>query len=437
MPYSDDISNLSASNYWSFDGDSVDSIGSLNATDTSVTYPTTPIARDATQSLQSANIEGSRVVVDLDDGAGGLNGAVDRKAVCGFFRVDKIQPYGCSIYSEATTNDPDGFQIIMAFGNSIMFEVFSGTAYNCQIVGTNPIKPNRTYHVYAVFEGSDFSNNIRFYIDGVRQTIENPSPLVINSLTIPARPRTQFMDPDVNTEVGTRPVILNAAVVCNYQHWANFDAAPAAAITDQQIREVLFEKGCLADFTISTDTQANMQSALDAITDNQGDSPCCIEIEAVSGGGDLSLTSDKVFDDLASIHFRYNGTSDTLNIINVNGNQLGNASIGSAPFGGNIVISDRQTLKINVLDIDTGLPISGARVYIEADSGGTLPAGTQIVNDTTDALGNVTATFDYVSDQPIIGYVRKGSSPSYKESLIGGPLRSTPLDITVLMIGDE
>ena len=181
-----------------------------------------------------------------------------------------------------------------------------------------------------------------------------------------------------------------------------------------------------------------MQTALDAIADSQGDSPCCIEVEAVSGGGDFTLTSDKIFDGLASIHFRYNGTADTLTVVNIDDTQLGNASIGAAPFGGSITIATRQTLTITAKDNATGSVISGARVYIKADSGGDLPVGTEIMNTTTNGSGVATVTFDFTNDQPITGYVRKGSSSVYyKEASIGGSITATPLDLTILMVEDE
>ncbi len=432
MAYSDDIANLSASHYWSFDSNLVDSIGSVAGTSNAVAFSSPAIARDTSNALRST-ATGSNVIFPSTSSIDGTSG---RKSVSLFFSVDSIQPYGCSIYSETNTANTQGFQIIMAFGNTLMFEVIRNSSA-FQIVSTEPIVPNRVYHIFATFEGDTFSANARLYIDGVRQLIENPSPISIDFATLGQRPVAELMKRTVgNSEVGLRSVLLNSAVTCTYQHLALFTGS-AAVVSDQDIREILFEKGCISEFTVSTDTQANMQTALNSIVDNQGNAACCIEIEPVSGGGDFTLTSDKTFDSLASIHFRYNGSSDTLNIVNIDGNQLGNASIGSAPFGGNIIISDRQTLKINVRDINTGLPVSGARVYIKADAGGTLPAGTEIVNETTDALGDVTAVFDYISDQPIVGYVRKGSSPQYKQASIGGPLTSIPLDITVLMIGDD
>ena len=108
------------------------------------------------------------------------------------------------------------------------------------------------------------------------------------------------------------------------------------------------------------------------------------------------------------------------------------------PFGGTIVIKTRQTLTVTVLDATDSSAIQDARVYIEADSGGPETAGTVIMNATTNASGVATATYDFQSSQPIIGRVRKGSTTTYYQTnAIGGPLTSTPLNVTVLMVPDE
>jgi hypothetical protein len=227
--------------------------------------------------------------------------------------------------------------------------------------------------------------------------------------------------------------LLQAADESSYQYWVAFSGADAV-LTDTEIRETLFEKGALADFTVSTNTEANMPSALNAITSSQGNSPCCIEVEAVSGGGDFTLTSDKVFDDLASIHFRYNGTSGTLTVVNT----TGNASIGSSPFGGTLRIAERQTLTVTAVDLRTGDPVQNARVYIEAAAGGDLAAGTEIMNELTNVSGIATVTFDYVVDQPIVGRVRQGTTePFYKTGTIAGPLAAEALDAVILLVEDE
>jgi hypothetical protein len=220
-----------------------------------------------------------------------------------------------------------------------------------------------------------------------------------------------------------------------YQHWAAWGSAPP---TDTEIRETLFERGALADVTIATDTQANMQTAIDVYASTaRADAPCCIEIEAVTGGGDFTLDLDNItFNELASIHIRYNGTADTLTVRNTNG---ANASIGAAPFGGTLSIVTEQTLTVTVKDASSGGNIQNARVLLEADIGGPLTAGTAIIDKVlTNASGQATTTFDYSADQPVTGRARKGTvSPRYKTGVLSGTITSDGYSATLFLVPDE
>jgi len=179
-----------------------------------------------------------------------------------------------------------------------------------------------------------------------------------------------------------------------------------------------------------------MQTAMNGLSASQGNVPLNIEVEAVSGGGDFTLDiSGKTFDPLSSCHVRYNGTADTLTIRNTNGS---NCSIISAPFGGSIELFTEVTITITVQDATDLSDIENARVYLLADAGGDLTEGTLIVSALTNSSGVVTFSFDYSSNQPVVGYARKGtSSPLYIEGTISGTITSEGMDQTVLLIPDE
>lgn len=70
---------------------------------------------------------------------------------------------------------------------------------------------------------------------------------------------------------------------------------------------------------------------------------------------------------------------------------------------------------------------------------GTITATAQILTGLTDADGLLaTTTFEYSSDQPVVGKVRKASgSPNYKEGTVVGTITSTGFSNTVLLVGDE
>lgn len=431
MAYRDDISALGADHHWDFDGDSLDQIGSVNGTNTGVIFTDGAIALDATNCMTTNGLTDR---VSLATTTEINNSAQARKAVCGWFEATAFQAPPTRIYGEG--DNTTAFQFCMGYGNNLIFECVEPTNFPTGLQVYGPaLVPNRVYHLCGIFLGNSNGNEVKFFVDGIEQTNADPADRQPDTASLDARGVAEFGDPAGTTGLGGDVVLQQAARNGRYQHWVTWGDEADADLTDTEVRETLFERGALAESTVSTGTEAAMQTSLDGIATAQPNAACCIEIDAVSGGGDFTLTSDKTFDSLASIHYRYNGTADTLTIVNISG---GDASIGSAPFGGTLVLATRQTLTVTVLDASTSAAISGARVYIEADTGGDLVAGTEIMNTTTNGSGVATATHDYTSDQPIIAYVRKGSTSTYySEASIGGPLTSDPLNATVFMVIDE
>jgi len=101
---------------------------------------------------------------------------------------------------------------------------------------------------------------------------------------------------------------------------------------------------------------------------------------------------------------------------------------------------DTVQVKTTVVDASTSLPIQGAHVYIVAAAGGSLNAGTVILDGYTDASGiSLNSSFELSgANQPITGRVRKSSSsPYYKTSPIAGNITNVGFDTTLFMILDE
>lgn len=101
------------------------------------------------------------------------------------------------------------------------------------------------------------------------------------------------------------------------------------------------------------------------------------------------------------------------------------------------VVSGQVTTTIKVTTT-AGAAIENARVYLIAGSGGPLTQGTVIFNDLTDVNGEVTDIRSLASNQPVEGWVRKGTSaPYYKTSQITATINNASgLSLTVLMIPD-
>ncbi len=105
------------------------------------------------------------------------------------------------------------------------------------------------------------------------------------------------------------------------------------------------------------------------------------------------------------------------------------------------IVSGQVTLTVTVKDIVTGsiIPLL-ARVYVLADTGGSLAVDTVIIDRVlTDANGQASDTRSYPTSQPIKGWVRKASStPFYKTAQIAGTIDNVSgLSLSIQMISDE
>lgn len=367
MAYSDDISNLSADHHWDFDGDSLDQIGSANGVDTSVTHSSAAaIAKDATYSAQMNAVSDRISIPTTTD----INNSIQTvKAVGGWFLTTDYQLPFVRIYGEgdATTC----FHLAMGLGNNLTAEVRDANQ-QVQVYNATRLVPSRAYHLLMRYSDNANNNSFDLFIDGVKMLRADPTDRQPDDAGLTARGVAEFGDPAGTVGLNGTALLMVAPAqqgTSSYQHWATWDGTE---LTDTQIRETLFERGALADITISSGTESAMQTALDAYADTvRGNAPCCIEIEAVSGGGDFTLDLDNItFNSLASIHIRYNGSADTLTLRNTNG---ADCSIVSAPFGGAVNLRTETTVKVTANDANTLGDIQDARVLMLAATGGDLP----------------------------------------------------------------
>lgn len=138
----------------------------------------------------------------------------------------------------------------------------------------------------------------------------------------------------------------------------------------------------------------------------------------------------------SAIYVRRNSGTVTINIVG------GSGTPSYKTDGATVtIVSNPVTLTVHVEDIDTFANLQNARVYVEADTGGPLSAGTVIINALTNASGDASDTRTYASDQPITGWVRRASSgfgTVYKQATITGSIDSANgLTVNVLMVPDE
>jgi hypothetical protein len=108
--------------------------------------------------------------------------------------------------------------------------------------------------------------------------------------------------------------------------------------------------------------------------------------------------------------------------------------------GATVVINNTVLVRVTVRDAGDNSLLSGVRVLLEADTGGPLAAGTDILSGTTNGSGVIEdAGFNYTSDQPVVGRARLSSSPGpyYISGTITGTITNSGFSTTVLLVSDE
>ena len=451
MAYSGDIDNLGADHHWSFNGNSTDSVGSVVATDFGMAYSGPPLTKDASA---SALMDERGDFISLATTTTINNDANTRKAVCGWFMVDAKQLPTCTIYTEGDRDN--NFMIVIFPGNTVMLQLRDGATWQVQVYSDVALEGSRVYHLCAILEGSGFSDEVRFYIDGVEQTAGDPVDRAPGNATLSARGITYFGDTssvtvgingvilvmngpgDDNLIFGTRNAGEGQVVNAYYQHWAAWGDEADAVLTETEVRETLFERGALSVKTVTGKAnQDAAQSQIDTYADDVlPNETCSIEFDDLTTPADFTITLDNIiFDDLSSIHIRNNSDTYTLTVINTNG---ANCSIVSAPFGGSIELFTEVTVQITVKSASDLSAIVGAMVLLEADAGGDLSEGTDIIKTTTNGSGITSTDFNYSSNQPVRGVVRKGTSSTFfKSGSIVATITNEGLDLTILLVEDE
>lgn len=414
MAYSADIDSLNPNARYPFSSDANDTRpGSLDGTVVGPTFSEVGICLDVTNGMTTANIDDYVVLPP-----GGLR-FTDRKAVSGWFLTTAIQNPPKSIYGDGGS-DSTSLRFILGWGNYLVFELFDGVN-SFQIFSDYPLEINRPYHLTLVFEGSGNGNIIKGYIDGVEQFYAEPPNKRHDVLELRDRHTNVFGAPLTPCTIGGTIVSLLAPINGVYNQWA-FWKGGEAELSGTQIKEVLFEKGALAETTVTNQTELN------ALNNSvRGNYPVSIRVDVA---GDIQLgATDILFSSGISVHVQYTGTG-TLTWFQYG---TSNASKISTPNGGTIVISTVNTFKINVKDAATLQGIPNARILAK-ETDGLL----RTIANTTDAQGILSFDYGYTQDQIIEIRIRRASDGTYyKASFTTLPITNNDTEVTILMVGDE
>lgn len=446
-PYEDWINaTLKPDHRWLFDGtDEDDGItGPQRDFDTSVvgtpTYPTTILAGNNTNSLYLDGV--TEAMESLQSPNMNITISSKERTVMMWIKLDSIQKSLSVLWKEGGGVQNLCFPI--GVGNVLMWQLAdsAGSRDNVQAYSDFRLIPDRIYCILGRYSHLDSPKESRLYIDGVKQTVTDGNPMTLGIFDSHSGSNC-IGNPDNNLEMGTVDINFAGQEGCTYSHfctWSdNSTNDSAGGLTDEEI-SLLFERGAIPTITIDSDTEVNMQADLDSYADTvRSNTPLAIRIEKVTGGGDLELVADNItFDDACSLNIQWMGVSgETLTWVNSNGGSIDSEKT-SAFIGGDISIEEDVPVKITVKDIDTLVVISGATVILEADSGGDLSVGTDIIKELSSVSGITETNLRYTSDQPVIGIVREApnTGQNYKQSPISSTITSTGLDITIFLIKD-
>lgn len=391
-------------------------------------------------SLVFDSVTDRREIVDSDNM--NINITSAERTLSAWIQLGGIQEELASIWKEG--GGIQNLAFLVGYGNVVLAQGADtpGNAINAQAWSDIRLTPNRPYNIVMRYSLTEDPKEFRLYLDGEEQTETDGNPLGAGSFNSHSGDVT-WGDPDTNLETGGTDVSYNGndnLRISDFATWSDNSTGTNSGALDKttEIRDILFRRGAIPNVTLVSNTEVNMQTDLDQYDSTEiPDWPLGIRVESSSNGSFELIANNVTFNNRISLHLEYRGTA-TLTWVNQNGSNLSNTSIFT-PLGGTVTIIEAVSVKVIVKDINTKANIEGARVLLEADSGGDLTAGEDILTGTTDSNGEFEITnFRYTSDQPITGRVRKGTSSTYyKTSGIAGTITSTGLTLTIFMIPDE
>jgi len=444
IPYDDALASLDPDHKWTLQNTNADSgnvggspTGNAGSTGTPVFVTSVKLCDGDTHSLQLNSITDRSEYADST--AVNIATATAR-TMGGWIQLSGIQHSLSCIYEEG--GGVNNIAFYSGFGNKLVASFADTSNDNAQAFSDFALAVDRPYHIMFRFDYDDTTPEFRLYIDGIKQTSTDGNPLADSDLDSHSGD-CGFGDPDGNLEVGGTDVAFDGQSECYYSRWATWHNSGYGALAETtEIRDICFRRGAAPKNTLSSGTEAAMQTALEALDETRTDWPLSLRIPAKTSGGDFELTLEDssgnpwTFEDRITSHVEFRG-SDTLTLVRPTGCNLDSVKCWSANSG-TIIVVDRVDLTITVLDIDTSAVIVGARIRLEAGATGPETEGDVLLAGITNGSGILSGTYRFSSTQSVVGRVRKGSSSTYyKTADIVDSITSAGLDITVFMIKDE
>ena len=398
-------------------------------------FVTTPIARGDTHSW-TINDANSRIEMN-DSTYTNITTTHTARNIGGWIQLDKVYLVPSGFYEEG--GGVNNLYFVIGFGNILLGNVADSAGspvFKVQAFSDFKLTVDRPYHIIMEFIGG---TGFTMYVDGVEVEVTDGNPITDTTMSTHSGDWS-YGRPDGSLDTGGTDITYPGAEGILMAHWATWSGLGTAPLSAADIRVELFEKGAPATDVIASDTEPNMQAALDLIAPKAYvDVPLPLKVAKLTGGGSFELElEDVTFDSRCSIHVQFlGGAGETLTIIN-RGTSNCDVSLCSAPYGGTVTVINAVAINIHVEVLSDSSAVEGARVYLEAGTGGPLALGTLIFSGLTDASGNITTDLRFSTNQPITGKVRKTtSSPLFKTAAISGTVGASGFSTTISLLSDE
>ena len=387
------------------------------ATDDNYSYVKQQLCEDTNYSMKIP----AKGKVEIQDTSDMNTTALEIRQIGGWFMCSDYVKCPTSIYKEG--GGVNNIAILMGFGNIPEAQVADKDDFYVQRIRYEPLKPNKRYHLFVRFSGTNYDADIDFFING-RKAEQRIVDLEIQKTTLASHGGDcVWGKSDVSLNMGSVAVSFGLDQEQYYSCWIS---ESSKYLTDEEIFE-LFEYGAIPE-VIATSQDDILNYVIGRDFEDAG-----IAIRYDVSGDDI-ISLDRVnFDKNTSIHLQYTGTG-TLEVyltprVNLNQDRC------TTPNNGTIIFKKLLNLKVYVYDLETKQPIEGARVFAKDKNTSDV-----YVNDVTNADGYVDTDLyldiDFIAE--IEGWVRKGSSePYYKEAKYSTIVDNDDVIVNVFMQKDE
>lgn len=392
--YTEYLKSLNPDLLFLFNNNYVEEMNGLDANQSPVgssIFVADPLCKNSTHSWQIVTSTDKREVPD--SGFTNITNQHSNRVIGGWFKTDRIYKIPVGFYEEG--GGVNNLYFIIGYGNVILANIADSNgspAFKVQAFSDIKLATDREYFLIMEFNGGD---GFYLWVDGIKQSVTAGNPITDTTMSTHSGDWC-FGRPDGNLDTGGTDIQYNAGIGIQLDHFMSFSNTGGGAPITALVHREMFERGAIPEIVIASDTEANMQIALDVYKETaRPNKPCNIEIQECTDG-DFELVNDGItFSELSSMNINYRG-SGTLTWVNTNGGSVDTNKIGK--YNGGTV-----TIVNTIITTITGIP-SGAewRLGVKDVAQGKLYT-TELDGEETKADGSDILYSDrYVSDTEVV-----------------------------------